>query len=118
MNKNKLHEEFISGGVGDKPWIVPIQGICGGILILLNYYIIKIFKLNLNGFSQLLFNFFIIVLPYIFFMTVLSEYLLEIFTGLSSIIILIHLYNSWKNNNILRSISDKNLYYSEFDCLR
>uniref|UniRef100_A0A0N5CGT0 Phosphatidylinositol-glycan biosynthesis class W protein n=1 Tax=Strongyloides papillosus TaxID=174720 RepID=A0A0N5CGT0_STREA len=117
MDKNKLHEEFVSGGVGDKPWVVPIQGLCGGILILMNYHIIRIFKLKLSGFPQLMFNFFIIIFPYTLLMTVLSNYLLEIFIVLSSILIFIQLSHSWKGSNVRKSI-DKSFYYSEFDCLR
>uniref|UniRef100_A0A0K0DTA0 Phosphatidylinositol-glycan biosynthesis class W protein n=1 Tax=Strongyloides stercoralis TaxID=6248 RepID=A0A0K0DTA0_STRER len=118
MDKNKLHEEFVSGGVGDHPWVVPIQGICGGMLILFNYNIMKLFNLKLNGFIQIIYNFSIIVIPYIFLMTILSKNLLEIFIALSTIIILFQIFNPQQKDNDVKKNIDKNFYFPEFDCLR
>ncbi|CEF66709.1 Phosphatidylinositol-glycan biosynthesis class W protein [Strongyloides ratti] len=117
MDKNRLHEEFVSGGVGDYPWIVPIQGICGGIFILFNYQIIQIFNLKLNGFSQILYNFFFIVIPYIFLMTIFSKYVLEIFVILSTTILLLQFFYPSQREN---KKEDDNItfYFPEFDCLR
>uniref|UniRef100_A0AC35TXQ1 GPI ethanolamine phosphate transferase 1 n=1 Tax=Rhabditophanes sp. KR3021 TaxID=114890 RepID=A0AC35TXQ1_9BILA len=122
VDYKKLHEDFVSNGVGSEAYVVPLQGIMGAMQIIMYLLARKQLFKEFSGLKLVCINFVVVVVPYILFMTVLAENIVPIFVTQVCIVMgQCFLLASHRNECVVANNKEANknaFYFYEFDCLR